>query len=309
VRRLLADLAAQLRPPPGEERAAREQARRYADREALAHAARVAGEGLDDQEERLFAGLPAGARVLDVGCGGGRVSHALAARGMDVQGIDVCPEVIDVARRAGSPARFRVAALHELDDVARWDVIFLSSDVYAATPGRARRVDALRRCRRATAPGGRVIVAAHVAREWSPLGRVVLDGARRLGVLGGEPGDRVARGCFRHRFFSAEEIRAEAAEAGLDAAPRDGHWVALVGGARRFRRRDDVAVERGQGEILLVQLGGGEVFRLDDAGREVFELAGQGLSDDEIATRLGAPRAEITAFLDELEAERLLERA
>jgi 2-polyprenyl-6-hydroxyphenyl methylase/3-demethylubiquinone-9 3-methyltransferase len=39
-----------------------------------------------------------GARVLDVGCGGGLLSEALAAAGADVTAIDLAPGVLDVAR-------------------------------------------------------------------------------------------------------------------------------------------------------------------------------------------------------------------
>ncbi len=40
----------------------------------------------------------AGARVLDVGCGGGILSEALAAAGAQVTGIDLAPRVLEVAR-------------------------------------------------------------------------------------------------------------------------------------------------------------------------------------------------------------------
>jgi 2-polyprenyl-6-hydroxyphenyl methylase/3-demethylubiquinone-9 3-methyltransferase len=39
-----------------------------------------------------------GARVLDVGCGGGILSEALAAAGANVTGIDLAPRVLEVAR-------------------------------------------------------------------------------------------------------------------------------------------------------------------------------------------------------------------
>ena len=42
--------------------------------------------------------LPAGARVLDLGCGTGRHSRALAARGLDLIGLDVCARFLEVAR-------------------------------------------------------------------------------------------------------------------------------------------------------------------------------------------------------------------
>lgn len=40
----------------------------------------------------------AGARVLDVGCGGGLLSEALAGEGAQVTALDLAPELIDVAR-------------------------------------------------------------------------------------------------------------------------------------------------------------------------------------------------------------------
>jgi SAM-dependent methyltransferase len=54
--------------------------------------------------------LPAGARILDVGCGPGRHAVALARRGYAVTGVDVSPRFLAIAaeraRRAGVPAAF-----------------------------------------------------------------------------------------------------------------------------------------------------------------------------------------------------------
>src|SRR5688500_2417854 len=56
-------------------------------------------------------GLP-GADLLDAGCGTGRYAIELARRGYLVHGIDLSPELIDVAERsaqdARAPASFRV---------------------------------------------------------------------------------------------------------------------------------------------------------------------------------------------------------
>ena len=40
-------------------------------------------------------------RVLDVGCGAGRVAVHLQERGLDVVGIDVSPLAVEIARRRG----------------------------------------------------------------------------------------------------------------------------------------------------------------------------------------------------------------
>lgn len=58
------------------------------------------------------AGLPAGAQVLEVGCGAGLMTVALARRGYAVQAIDSTQEMVDMARREAEAAGVaaRVAA-------------------------------------------------------------------------------------------------------------------------------------------------------------------------------------------------------
>ncbi|GAB7191160.1 class I SAM-dependent methyltransferase [Kineococcus sp. NUM-3379] len=52
--------------------------------------------------------------VLDAGCGTGRVSAHLAARGLDVFGVDLSPGMVELARRTRPHLRFDVGALEEL---------------------------------------------------------------------------------------------------------------------------------------------------------------------------------------------------
>ncbi|GAB3491927.1 class I SAM-dependent methyltransferase [Amycolatopsis cihanbeyliensis] len=64
----------------------------------------------DHYHPLLLRRLPAGARsALDVGCGTGTLARRLAARGIDVDGVDPAAEVIDMARALGSPGPGRIS--------------------------------------------------------------------------------------------------------------------------------------------------------------------------------------------------------
>jgi SAM-dependent methyltransferase len=61
--------------------------------------------------------LPERGQVLDAGCGTGQVSLVLAAMGFDIQGFDISPAMIDIARRKVRPqwrARYDVADVRAL---------------------------------------------------------------------------------------------------------------------------------------------------------------------------------------------------
>jgi len=70
-----------------------------------------------DYIDRL-AGL-AGKRVLDVGCGGGLLAEAMARRGAQVTGIDLCEKALKVAR------------LHQLESEVPVDYRYVSAEALA----------------------------------------------------------------------------------------------------------------------------------------------------------------------------------
>lgn len=67
-------------------------------------------------------GLQPGHRVLDVGCGPGRHSHALARRGVQVVGIDISDRFVELARADAPPgATFEVMDARQLVFDAAFD--------------------------------------------------------------------------------------------------------------------------------------------------------------------------------------------
>jgi 2-polyprenyl-3-methyl-5-hydroxy-6-metoxy-1,4-benzoquinol methylase/glycosyltransferase involved in cell wall biosynthesis len=65
------------------------------------------GDGMDEETHRHFCdfaniavtlGLPAGSRILDVGCGSGWLSEYFARLGYEVKGIDISPDLIEMSR-------------------------------------------------------------------------------------------------------------------------------------------------------------------------------------------------------------------
>ncbi|MFI7491769.1 class I SAM-dependent methyltransferase [Micromonospora echinaurantiaca] len=78
---------------------------------------RLAAEGADLAGEARFMDTVAapGSRILDAGCGTGRVGAALAARGHSVVGVDADPALVEAARADHPGPRWLVADLAELD--------------------------------------------------------------------------------------------------------------------------------------------------------------------------------------------------
>lgn len=88
------------------------------------------------------AGVSAGQRVLDAGCGIGWVSERLVGRGLDLTAVDFSPEATRLAaKRLGSDVSVHAQSLHEpvpgqpFDAVVCIDVLFhiVDDDLWAAT--------------------------------------------------------------------------------------------------------------------------------------------------------------------------------
>jgi SAM-dependent methyltransferase len=154
---------------------------------------RLAADGADLAGEARFldALVPRGARVLDGGCGTGRVGAALAERGHTVVGVDADPVLIEAAVQDHPACRWVVA------DLCRLDAAELGGPFDAA------------------------ILAGNVLPFAAPGSQAVLLG----GVAAAMKQDAViAVGFGADRGYSVAEFDADLAAAGLRAEHRFASW-------------------------------------------------------------------------------------
>lgn len=108
-----------------------------------ARIAAIAASGKDMHGEARFCQslVAPGARILDAGCGTGRVGARLAELGFDVAGTDVDASMLEVAQRVPG-VRWHLADLAELDLAeAPFDLIVAAGNVFPfLAPGTGARV-------------------------------------------------------------------------------------------------------------------------------------------------------------------------
>jgi len=108
----------------------------------------LAADGTDlGGEARLIdAMVPRGSRILDAGCGPGRVGAVLQACGHDVVGVDVDPELISAAEQDHPGPTWLVADLSDLNLAAQgqgepFDAAVIAGNVLAfVAPGTEQQV-------------------------------------------------------------------------------------------------------------------------------------------------------------------------
>ncbi|MFI5696734.1 class I SAM-dependent methyltransferase [Kribbella sp. NPDC051586] len=120
-------------------------------------------EPLVDWNERGLLGDLAGARVLDVGCGGGRNTRWFAERGATVEGVDLAAGLLDTIR-PDMPSPVTLTALDVLRDplpAGPFDVVYDSGCFHHIAPH--RRITYLERILPLVRPGGRFAIVTFAA--------------------------------------------------------------------------------------------------------------------------------------------------
>jgi len=176
----------------------------------------------------------AGARVLDVGCGGGLLSEAMAAAGAHVTAIDLAPDLLKIARlhrlESGVEVDYRLTSVEALATEAAggFDAVTCMEMLeHVPEPG-----SVIAACARLLRPGGRLFV--------STLNRT--PAAFALAIVGAEYVARLLpKGTHQYRdFIKPSELAAWLREAGLEIEDVSGLAYEPWRNAARVVSRTDV---------------------------------------------------------------------
>jgi len=115
------------------------------------------GADLAGEARLIDAMVPRGARILDAGCGAGRVGGRLAALGHRVTGVDLDPELIAAAEQDYPGPDWHVGDLAELELPDRFDVIVCAGNVMTFVAPDTRG-EILKRMRAHLGEQGRVVI-------------------------------------------------------------------------------------------------------------------------------------------------------
>jgi SAM-dependent methyltransferase len=197
------------------------------------------------EPEVVHAAVPAGASILELGAGAGRVTHPLVALGHPVVAVDESAEMLAHVRGAETVQ----ARIEDLELGRRFDAVLLASFLVNTDDREARR-RFLATCRRHVKDGGCVLVQRHPpgwfeeAAEGEGVAGGVLHRLRDVGRPGPglltatveyQVGDRVWTQSFTAERLDDPALEAALAEAGLatDAyLTGDGSWVRAVPASR-----------------------------------------------------------------------------
>ncbi|AWT42500.1 MULTISPECIES: class I SAM-dependent methyltransferase [Streptomyces] len=189
----------------------------------------------------IEAAVPAGASMLELGSGVGRMTHPLLERGFTVTAVDESPEML--ARVRG--ARTICSPIEDLDLGERFDVVLLASFLVHAADLDVRR-GLLRTCVRHVAEDGCVLIQREGEDYHSRVPRERRDPhGFTVRILSSEPVDEGVRSVhaeyvfpdatwtqtFRARPLTKEQFEEALAEAGLRAdryLTEDRIWVRAV---------------------------------------------------------------------------------
>jgi SAM-dependent methyltransferase len=142
------------------------------------------------------------ARVLDVGCGAGRVALELQSRGHEVVGIDVSPLALEVARRLGAKDVRELPVTRVGPSLGRFDTIVLFGNNFGLMGSRRRAPWLLRRFRSVSKEGARILAeSVNPYTTENPDHLAYHERNRRRGRMPGQLRIRIRHGHYRTPWF------------------------------------------------------------------------------------------------------------
>jgi SAM-dependent methyltransferase len=153
-------------------------------------------------------------RVLDVGCGAGRISLFLQERGHEVVGIDVSPGAVEVSERRGVIDAREMSITRVGPPLGVFDTIVLFGNNFGLFANERRARWLLRRLRNLTSARGRIVAESLDPYQTEEDVHLQYHGMnRRRGRMGGQVRIRVryknlCTAWFDYLLVSEEEMRA-----------------------------------------------------------------------------------------------------
>lgn len=195
-----------------------------------------------DEPEVIAGAVPAGAHILELGCGAGRVTRPLLERGFRVTAVDESAEMLEKVSALDGRVRTIRSPIETLDLGERFEVVMLASFLVHDGDTAVRR-GMLRACRSHVTDDGCVLIQREGADYHTNLPRERVDPAGyTVRILSAEPlgdgvnevraeyvfPDAVWTQTFRARPLTKEEFEHALEEAGLRVdkyLTEDGTWV------------------------------------------------------------------------------------
>ncbi|MDQ0602631.1 SAM-dependent methyltransferase [Streptomyces canus] len=194
-----------------------------------------------DEPDIIAAAVPAGAQILELGCGVGRMTHPLLERGFTMTAVDESPQMLERVRGA----RTICGPVEDLDLGETFDVVMLASFLVHAGDVEVRR-GLLRACARHVGEGGCVLIQREGADYHTDLPRERVDPSGfTVRMVSAEPvgdgvnsvraeyefPDAVWTQTFLARPLTKKQFEEALGEAGLAVdkyLTEDGTWVRAV---------------------------------------------------------------------------------
>lgn len=181
----------------------------------IAHYSAEIDKGLTSAEEYLLNMLPDSGKMLDVGCGAGRVSISLATKGYRITGIDVSEQLLSVARQMAQDRNLDIEfMLTEGITLPFQDELFdiiIGFKVLCYIPTKSWRNAYLKELYRVLKPGGVCLITQNIVPD-EFLGEArdqyyYQSPASRFSII--EEGDTFPEGFGYVRWFTEDQLLEE----------------------------------------------------------------------------------------------------